>query len=98
MLEHVATSAPAESASSAPDAEVAQRARHRIAWRLLPCLFVRYVIAFIDRMNVGDAALQMPREIGLSEGVIGFGAGIFFFGSSLLGTPGALIVARWGAR
>ncbi len=98
MLEHVATSAPAESASSAPDAEVAQRARHRIAWRLLPFLFLLYVIAFIDRMNVGAAALQMPRDLGFSEGVIGFGAGIFFFGYFLLEIPGALIVERWGAR
>src|SRR5260370_2112249 len=85
-------------ASSAPDSEVGQRARHRTARRLLPFLFVLYVIAFIDRMNVGAAALQMPHDLGFSEGVIGFGAGIFFFGYLLLEIPGALIVERWSAR
>jgi D-galactonate transporter len=65
---------------------------------LLPFLFLLYVIAFIDRMNVGAAALQMPRDLGFSEGVIGFGAGIFFLGYFLLEIPGALIVERWGAR
>ena len=83
---------------SVPESEVAQRARRRIGRRLLPFLFLLYVIAFIDRMNVGAAALQMPRDLGFSEGVIGFGAGIFFFGYFLLEIPGALIVERWGAR
>jgi len=99
MPDNVVTSAPPHSVSSAPpESEVAQRARRRIARRLLPFLFVLYVIAFIDRMNVGAAALQMPRDLGFSEGVIGFGAGIFFFGYFLLEIPGALIVERWGAR
>jgi len=99
MPDNVVTSAPPQSVSSAPpESEVAQRARRRIARRLLPFLFVLYVIAFIDRMNVGAAALQMPRDLGFSEDVIGFGAGIFFFGYFLLEIPGALIVERWGAR
>jgi ACS family tartrate transporter-like MFS transporter len=78
--------------------DVAQSARRRIARRLLPFLFLLYVIAFLDRMNVGAAALQMPHDLGFSEGVIGFGAGIFFLGYFLLEIPGALIVERWGAR
>ena len=78
--------------------DVALRARHRIARRLLPFLFLLYVIAFLDRMNIGAAALQMPHDLGFSEGVIGFGAGIFFLGYFLLEIPGALIVERWGAR
>jgi sugar phosphate permease len=82
--------------TTAPD--VAQRARRRIARRLLPFLFLLYVIAFLDRMNVSAAALQMPHDLGFSEGVIGFGAGIFFLGYFLLEIPGALIVERWGAR
>src|SRR5436305_4866987 len=83
---------------SAPEAEVGQRARHRIARRLLPFLFLLYVIAFLDRMNVGAAALQMPHDLGFSEGVIGMGAGVFFLGYFLLEIPGALIVERWSAR
>jgi len=83
---------------SAPEAEVGQRARYRIARRLLPFLFLLYVIAFLDRMNVGAAALQMPHDLGFSEGVIGMGAGVFFLGYFLLEIPGALIVERWSAR
>jgi ACS family tartrate transporter-like MFS transporter len=83
---------------SRAESDVAQRARRRIARRLLPFLFLLYVIAFLDRMNVGAAALQMPHDLGFSEGVIGFGAGVFFLGYFLLEIPGALIVERWGAR
>jgi ACS family tartrate transporter-like MFS transporter len=78
--------------------EVGQRARHRIAKRLLPFLFVLYVIAFLDRMNIGAAALQMPHDLGFSERVVGMGAGVFFLGYFLLEIPGALIVERWSAR
>src|SRR5580704_17058441 len=99
MAEHTAASPEAEQADfSVPDAEVGRRARHRIARRLLPFLFLLYVIAFLDRMNVGAAALQMPHDLGFSEGVIGMGAGVFFLGYLLLEIPGALIVERWSAR
>lgn len=99
MTEHVAASSEAEHIdASATATEVAQRARHRIAWRLLPFLTVLYVIAFLDRMNIGAAALQMPHDLGFSPTVIGFGAGIFFFGYFMLGFPGALIAERWSAR
>jgi ACS family tartrate transporter-like MFS transporter len=84
--------------ASGPALEVAQRARRRIARRLLPFLFLLYVIAFLDRMNIGAAALQMPHDLGFSDGVIGMGAGIFFLGYFLLEIPGALIVERWSAR
>src|SRR5579864_216616 len=85
-------------ASAQPASDVAQRARPRTARRLLPFLFILYVIAFLDRMNVGAAALQMPRDLGFSPEVIGLGAGIFFWGYFLLEIPGALIVERWSAR
>jgi ACS family tartrate transporter-like MFS transporter len=81
-----------------PVSDVAQRARRRIAWRLLPFLFLLYIIAFLDRMNVGAAALQMPQDLGFSDRVIGFGAGIFFIGYFMLEIPGALIAERWSAR
>jgi ACS family tartrate transporter-like MFS transporter len=85
-------------ATSSSEPEVGQRARHRIAKRLLPFLFVLYVIAFLDRMNIGAAALQMPHDLGFSDRVVGMGAGIFFLGYFLLEIPGALIVERWSAR
>src|ERR1700730_6533817 len=83
---------------SGPESDIAARARRRIARRLLPFLFLLYVIAFLDRMNVGAAALQMPHDLGFSEGVIGMGAGIFFLGYFLLEMRGALIRERWSAR
>lgn len=78
--------------------DVATHARHRIARRLLPFLFILYVIAFLDRMNIGAAALQMPHDLGFTESAVGLGAGIFFFGYFLLEIPGALIAERWSAR
>src|ERR1700704_1477958 len=99
MAEHTAPSPEAQHVDiSAPDSEVGRRARHRIARRLLPYLFVLYVIAFLDRMNIGAAALQMPRDLGFSDRVIGLGAGIFFLGYVIQEIPGALIVERWSAR
>jgi len=81
-----------------PELDVAQRARKRIAWRLLPFLFLLYIIAFLDRMNVGAAALQMPGDLGFSDKVVGLGAGMFFLGYVVLEIPGALIAERWSAR
>ena len=70
----------------------------RIAVRLLPFLFLLYVIAFLDRMNVGAAALQMPHDLGFSDQVLGLGAGVFFLGYFLLQIPGALAAEHWSAR
>jgi MFS transporter, ACS family, tartrate transporter len=77
---------------------ISHNARRRISRRLLPFLFILYIVAFLDRMNVGAAALEMPHDLGFSEGVIGFGAGLFFIGYVLLAIPGALIAERWSAR
>jgi MFS transporter, ACS family, tartrate transporter len=80
------------------DSAVAQRARKRIAWRLLPFLFLLYIIAFLDRMNVSAAALEMPHDLGFNDKVVGLGAGVFFIGYMVLEIPGALIAERWSAR
>jgi MFS transporter, ACS family, tartrate transporter len=84
--------------SSAGLPDSTQSARHHIARRLLPFLFVLYIVNFLDRMNVGTAALQMPGDLGFSDRVMGLGAGIFFLGYFLLEIPGALIAERWSAR
>src|ERR1700688_2084632 len=78
--------------------DVAERATRRIARRLLPFLFVLYVIAFLDRVNVGYAGLEMSRDLNFSDRVFGLGAGIFSIGYFLFEIPGALIVERWSAR
>src|ERR1700726_5257050 len=82
----------------APPVEVAQRARRHIARRVMPYLFVLYVINFLDRLNVGAASLQMPKDLGFSDRTVGLGAGVFFLGYFLLEIPGALIAERWSAR
>src|SRR6202049_912582 len=81
-----------------PPIDVAQRARRHIMRRVMPYLFVLYVINFLDRMNVGAAALQMPKDLGFSDRTVGLGAGIFFLGYLLLEIPGALIAERWSPR
>jgi D-galactonate transporter len=82
----------------APDEAVARRARRRITRRLMPFLICLYVIAFLDRVNVGYAALEMTRDLGFDTEVLGFGAGVFFFGYFLLEIPGTLLVENWSAR
>lgn len=89
--------------SSAPDisshAAALDRARKKAYWRLLPLLFVSYMIAYVDRQNVAVAKLTMTHDLpGFDNGVIGFGAGIFFLGYFLLEIPGSLMVERWSAR
>ncbi|MGE8406991.1 MAG: MFS transporter [Pseudomonas sp.] len=71
---------------------------NRIAWRLLPFLFVLYVVAFLDRVNVGFAKLQMSADIGLSDLAFGFGAGVFFIGYCLCEIPSNMMLQRVGAR
>lgn len=66
--------------------------------KLIPFLFVLYVVAYLDRINVGFASLQMNRELGLSESAFGLGAGLFFLGYSILEVPSNLILERVGAR
>src|SRR5207248_672752 len=61
-------------------------------------LFLLYVIAYIDRINIGFAGLQMTGELKFSNEVFGFGSGIFFVGYVLLGIPGAMLVQKWSAR
>ncbi len=70
----------------------------RIAWRLLPLLMCAWLFAYIDRVNIGFAKLQMAGELGFSDAVYGFGAGVFFLGYFLFEVPSNLILHRVGAR
>ena len=75
------------------------RARRKAYWRLLPLLFICYVIAYVDRANVAIAKLTMTKDLpGFDNAVIGFGAGVFFWGYFLLEVPGSLIVEKYSAR
>ncbi len=66
--------------------------------RLMPILFVAYVLAYIDRINIGFAAIKMNAEIGISPYVFGLGAGVFFLGYFIFEIPSNLILQKAGAR
>src|SRR4029453_18556006 len=70
----------------------------RVTARLIPFLFVLYIFNWMDRENVGIAALQMNRDLQFSAAAYGFGSGIFFIGYFLFEVPSNLILARVGAR
>ena len=82
--------------SDIPDVGV--RARRRVAWRLLPFVFLLYVVAYIDRVNVSFAALRMNADLGLGDRVFGLGVGIFYVSYVLFEIPGSIVVERWSAR
>jgi MFS transporter, ACS family, tartrate transporter len=84
--------------STAPPTAL-DRARSKAYLRLLPLLFLCYVIAYVDRANVAIAKLTMSRELpAFDNAVIGFGSGVFFIGYFLLEIPGTLLVEKWSAR
>ncbi len=70
----------------------------RVTWRLIPFLLVLYVVAWLDRVNISFAALQMNEDLNFSASVYGFGAGVFFVGYALCEVPSNLILAKVGAR
>jgi ACS family tartrate transporter-like MFS transporter len=74
------------------------RAIARVRWRLIPFLALLYFFAYLDRVNVGFASLQMNDAVGLSPADYGFGAGIFFFGYFLFEIPSNLVLQKVGAR
>lgn len=70
----------------------------KISWRLLPFLLLMYILAFLDRANVGFAKLAFQADTGISDAAFAFGAGIFFVGYALLEVPSNLIMHKVGAR
>jgi len=70
----------------------------KVAWRLAPLLMVCYFVAFLDRVNVGFAALTMNADLGFDSAIFGFGAGIFFIGYFIFEVPSNLVLERLGAR
>ncbi len=93
----MSNSAPIE--PSASHLAALDRARKKAYWRLLPLLFLCYVIAYVDRANVSLAKLTMSKDMpAFDNAVIGFGAGVFFWGYFLLEIPGSILVERWSAR
>src|SRR5580658_3299142 len=76
----------------------ADAALARAVWRLLPLIIAMFVASFLDRVNVGFAALTMNKDLGFSPEVYGFGAGVFFLSYSAFEVPSNLILEKVGAR
>jgi ACS family tartrate transporter-like MFS transporter len=77
---------------------LARTAVNRVIRRLVPFIFICYVVAYIDRVNIGFAAAELQRDLGLSDAVYGFGSGLFFLGYCLFEIPSNLVLDRAGAR
>ena len=78
--------------------EIERRVIRKLTWRIIPFVMLLYFIAYLDRVNIGFAALTMNDDIGLSAATFGFGAGIFFIGYFLFEVPSNLMLHKLGAR
>jgi MFS transporter, ACS family, tartrate transporter len=83
---------------SSADAALARRVRARTMLRIVPYLMLLYFIAYLDRVNISYAALQMRHDLGLTDKQYGFGASIFFVGYAIFEIPGSVLVETWSAR
>jgi ACS family tartrate transporter-like MFS transporter len=82
-----------------PTTTALDRARTKAYFRLLPILFLSYAVAYVDRVNVSLATIEMSKDLpAFDNAVVGFGAGVFFIGYFLLEIPGTLLVEKWSAR
>jgi MFS transporter, ACS family, tartrate transporter len=88
----------AEPMNVVQESDLGARTIRKLFWRLIPFLFFVYVVNYLDRINVGFAALQMQAQLGLSDRVYGMGAGIFFVGYLGCQLPSNLVLNRVGAR
>jgi len=77
---------------------IEQQTIKKLAWRLIPLMLICYLINYLDRVNVGFAALEMNQDIGISASVFGWGAGLFFISYCLFEVPSNLALHRYGAR
>jgi MFS family permease len=84
--------------AAAGDAAFEAATFRKIAWRIVPLLFLGYIAAFLDRVNVGFAKLQMAADLQFSDAVYGFGAGVFFIGYFFFEVPSNLVLRKVGAK
>ena len=82
--------------TDSPEFEKATYAK--VTWRVIPFLFLLYILAYLDRVNVGFAKLQMSTDLSFSDTVYGLGAGIFFIGYFFFEVPSNVILHRVGAK
>src|SRR5690242_9302894 len=89
---------PANNKSSALEKPSFKAVFSKIDWHLIPLLLVAYMVAYLDRINIGYAQLQMKQTLPFDDAVYGLGAGIFFIGYFLFEVPSNLLLDRIGAR
>ena len=94
----MATSTAALNPTSENSKTFEESTYRKVMWRLLPFLLLCYVVAYLDRVNVGFAKLQMLTDLNFSETIYGLGAGIFFIGYFIFEVPSNVILHRVGAR
>ena len=70
----------------------------KVSWRLIPLLFICYVMNYLDRINIGYAQLQMRTDLGFTDAIYGLGASMFFVGYFLFEVPSNLYLQKVGAR
>src|SRR6478736_1699382 len=85
-------------AEVAPSPEFERATVRKVTWRIIPLCFVLYIISYVDRANIGYAALQMNKELALSAEAFGFAAGIFFIGYVIFEVPSNVMLLKFGAR
>lgn len=90
--------APPQVNTSPPQAALGQKTVRKISVRLIPLLAVCYGVNYVDRVNVGFAALQMNKDLHFTAAMYGFGAGVFFLSYAACEVPSNLLLARFGAR
>jgi MFS family permease len=91
-------SSEVQTAVAPPDSSDLEALYDKIAWRIMPFLVLLFVVAWLDRINIGFARLQMVKDLGFTDTVYGFGAGIFYLGYLLFEVPSNLVLERIGAR
>ena len=89
---------PTLEAAAASSTAADDRVYHKVFWHIMPFLMLCYVVAYLDRVNVGFAKLQMNVDLGFSETVFGLGAGLFFIGYFIFEVPSNVIMYRIGAK
>jgi len=77
---------------------IGESAQRKASWRLIPIIGIGYMLAYMDRINISFASLQMNKDLHFSASVYGFGAGLFFIGYALCEVPSNLLLLRFGAR
>jgi len=81
-----------------PDEAVGRSAIRKASWRLIPLIGLGYGTAYMDRVNISFASLQMNRDLHFSATVYGLGAGLFFLSYAICEVPSNLLLVRFGAR